>query len=54
MLGDRAKIPAVGAMDRPGATDAGLLMNNDVSARRCERRFVEVECSVELCVGGQL
>ena len=52
MFRGRPKIPAVGAVDRPGTSDASLLVNDDMSARRCKGRFVEVECSVELCFGG--
>ena len=52
MFRGRPKIPAVGAVDRPGTSDAGLLVNDDASARRCKGRYVEVECSVELCFGG--
>jgi hypothetical protein len=49
----RPKIPAAGSMDRPGALDAGLLVNDDVSAGRCKGRFIKAECSVELCLRGQ-
>jgi hypothetical protein len=53
MFRGRPKIPAVGSVDRPGASDAGLLVNDDASAGRCKERFIKVECSIELCLGGQ-
>ena len=47
------EIPSVGAVNRPGASDTGLLVNDDASAGGSEGRLIEVECSVELCLGGE-
>jgi hypothetical protein len=53
MFRSRPKIPAVGSMDRLGAPDAGLLVNDDSSTGRGKGRFIKIKSSIELCLGGQ-